>query len=88
MLETPAAAKWLKMTPRQLLAGSRGKRAKIPAFWINKRVVRFHPRTIITKFAQDAGLPFELVASAFNLRVSDNSSTETKSSNDDSNHQN
>lgn len=62
MMETSEAAKWLRMKPRQLLAAAKGPDAKIPGFWINERVVRFHPRTIIARLARDAGLPFEVVA--------------------------
>ncbi|HVU07823.1 MAG TPA: hypothetical protein VHG89_04690 [Verrucomicrobiae bacterium] len=68
MLETEDAAKWLKIPSRQLLANSKGQNAKIPGFWINQRVVRFHPRTIIAKLAHDAGLPPELVAAMFGLK--------------------
>ena len=68
MLDTAAAAKWLKIKPRRLLADSKGPRAKIPAFWINRRLVRFHPRTIIAKFANDAGIPPEVIAAMFGLR--------------------
>ncbi len=69
MLETPEAAKWLKLKPRRLLADAKGRRAKIPGFWINRRVVRFHPRTIIAKFANDAGVPIEVIGAMFELKI-------------------
>ncbi len=65
MMEAPQAAKWLKMSQRQLLAESKGKGAKIPGFWLNRRVVRFHPRTIITSFARDTGLTPDFIAAMF-----------------------
>ncbi len=67
MLPTVEAAKWLNLKPRRLLADSKGKKAKIPGFWINERVVRYHPRTIIAKLAFDAGVPKEAIAASLCL---------------------
>ncbi|MEI6195255.1 MAG: hypothetical protein WCS42_13090 [Verrucomicrobiota bacterium] len=45
-LQTPAAtANWLSMSEYALLENARRK--KIPSVVINKRVIRFHPRTIL-----------------------------------------
>lgn len=60
------AAAWLRMSERELAVKSRGgKKARIPGFWINQRVVRFHPRTVLAKMAADQGVPFEVIAAAF-----------------------
>lgn len=67
MLETDPAAKWLKMKPRELLLKSKGRNRKVPGFWINKRVVRFNPRTIIAKMASDAGVAPEIIAASFGI---------------------
>ncbi|HEV2330555.1 MAG TPA: hypothetical protein VGY56_17380 [Verrucomicrobiae bacterium] len=64
ILDAPEAARWLKITPRMLLSESQGERAKIPGFWLNDRVVRFHRQIILAKLAHDAGLPPELIAAA------------------------
>lgn len=68
LLETKDAAKWLGMRERDLRARSKGKRAKIPGFWINCQVVRFHPRTILAKLAADAGVDPEVIAASMNLK--------------------
>ena len=70
MLKTEDAAKWLRMKPGELLEKSRGgKRAVIPAFWLNQRVVRYNPRTIIAKLAADAGVSSEVISAMFNLKI-------------------
>jgi len=70
MLETAEAAKWLRMRPRDLLAKTKGRKPEIPAFRINSKVVRFHPRTIVCKLAADAGLSPELISASLNLKGS------------------
>ena len=62
MLELPEAAKWLKMSEREVLAKSKGRSPKIAAYWLNRRVVRFHPRAIIAKMAKDNGAPLEFIS--------------------------
>lgn len=44
-------AEWLKMSPVTLAAKSKGADATIPGVWINARVVRFHPRTVLERLA-------------------------------------
>ena len=44
-------AAWLNMAPSTLAAKSKGTDAPIPGIWINARLVRFHPRTILARFA-------------------------------------
>jgi hypothetical protein len=68
LMETPEAAKWLKVNPRLLLDESRGQKAKIPGFWINDRTVRYHRKFILAKLAHDAGLPTELIAAVLSER--------------------
>lgn len=65
LLELPDAAKWLKLSEREVLAKSKGRSPKIAAYWINKRVVRFHPRAILAKMALDNGAPVEFVGAMF-----------------------
>ena len=68
MLKTEEAAKWLGLSTRALVASSKGRKAKIPAFWINQRVVRYHPRTIIAKLASDAEVAPEVIAESLNRK--------------------
>lgn len=56
------AAEWLQMSPEKLSAHSKGRRARIPGVWINARVVRFHPRTVIAKLADEAGVSPEVIS--------------------------
>ena len=55
MLEPEPAAKWLKITKRDLLEKSRQR--LIPVFELGPKTLRFHPRTIIAFFSRKAGLP-------------------------------
>lgn len=64
MLTLEECAAWLKLNARALAAKSKGRRASVPAIWLNSRVVRFHPRTIVAKFAAEAGVPFEVIAAS------------------------
>ena len=64
LLTLEEAAAWLRQHPRILVTKTKGRRPKIPAFWENQRVVRFHPRTILAKLAADAGVPSEVVAAS------------------------
>jgi hypothetical protein len=71
-LDTPltlneAAAIW-RLSPRELAAKSKGRRAQLPGIWLNARVVRFHLRIMLAKAAHDAGVPLEVIAAAFNLK--------------------
>jgi hypothetical protein len=67
MLTLEQAAKWLGLSPRKLSAKSKGPRAKVPGFWLNTRTVRFHPRTVISKLARDAGLSPETLAASLGI---------------------
>lgn len=69
MLTAEEAAPWLKTTVRNLHEKSKGHRAQIPAFRSGLKGPRYHPRTIITKMALDAGLSLEAVAASFGLRI-------------------
>jgi hypothetical protein len=59
------AAKWLGMSKGKLLVAAGGSRPKIVGFWINERVVKFHPRTVLAKMAADAHVPLEAIAASF-----------------------
>jgi hypothetical protein len=54
-----------KITPH-----TKGRNPKIPAIWINERVVRFHPRTVLAKFAADAGVRMEIIAASYGASFS------------------
>jgi hypothetical protein len=63
-----AAALW-RIQPEALSAKSKGRRAQIPGIWLNQRLVRFHPRMMLAKAAHDAGVPIEVIAAAFNIKL-------------------
>lgn len=68
MLDADSAAKWLRLSKRELFAKSRGRGAPITAFRMSRKSVRFNPRTIIAKMARDAGVPESLIAASLNLK--------------------
>jgi hypothetical protein len=49
---------------RTVLEKSKGRRPAIPVFRLGK-IFKYHPRTIIAKLAQDAGVNPELIAASF-----------------------
>lgn len=65
MLEPDAAAKWLRLTKRDLLEKARLE--IIPKFSIGVKTLRFHPRTIIAKLASDAGVTPQIIAASFSI---------------------
>ena len=69
LLTLDECSDWFRLNKRDLSEKSKGKRPPIPGFWINRKVVRFHPRTIIAKLASDAGVPPEVIAASFNLKT-------------------
>jgi len=58
-------ARWLRLRPRDVAAKARGLRPKIPAIRLGRKTLRFHPRTILAKFAADAGVPLAVVQASF-----------------------
>lgn len=72
LLTLEEAARLWRMSPRELAAKSKGPRAPIPGYWINRRVVRFHPRAMFAKAAHDAGMPAHLIAAMFDLQPRNN----------------
>ncbi len=58
---------------RELAGKTKGRSPRIPAFRVNQRVIRYHPRTIITKLAHDAGVPFEIIAASFGVLTKEKS---------------
>jgi hypothetical protein len=60
ILTLEECAAWLVLRPRDLLEKVRAGR--IPAIKLNKRVLRFHPRTVLLKL----GVPSEAVGMAKN----------------------
>ena len=69
MLTTEQAADWLGLSERDLLKKSRGNRAAIPAFGLGHKTKRFHPRTIITRLAQQAGVSADSIAAGFGIQT-------------------
>jgi len=69
MLNSEQCAKWLGLSEQRFLKKTRGRKAKIPAFPLNGRVIRFHPRTIIAKLATDAGVPMPVIAASFGMTM-------------------
>ena len=69
MLDLETASKWLGISQERLLPKCKGRKPSIPAFWLNRRVVRFHPRTIISKLAADAGVAPEVIAASLALNA-------------------
>ena len=65
MLHLDEAAKWLGMKSVELSTRSRSPGGSIPAFRINGKTVRYHPRTIIAKLAHDSGVPLEAIGASF-----------------------
>jgi hypothetical protein len=65
-----AAAIW-RMEPRELSAKSKGRNPSIPGIWINKRVVRFHPRAMLAHAAASGGVKPEVVSAMFNLKFAE-----------------
>lgn len=69
-LLTPGeAARWLGLSEQRLMLKTRGRNAPIPAFRVNQKVVRFHPRTILAKLARDAGVPFDVIAASYGMII-------------------
>jgi len=69
MLTREQAAAWLHMTVRDLAAKSAGLKPKIPVFKLGHKTVLYHPRTVIAKMANDAGVPAHLIAASFGMHV-------------------
>jgi hypothetical protein len=67
LLTLEECSEWIGLNKRDLSAKSKGRRAVIPGFWINRKVVRFHPRTVLAKLARESGVPESLIAAAFSF---------------------
>lgn len=65
LLNVEDASRWLGLSEREVLEKSKGRSPKILGYWINQRVVRFHPRAVLAKMAKDNGAPAEFIASMF-----------------------
>jgi hypothetical protein len=59
------AAQWLRMAPRKLAELSRGRRPRIPSVRISNKIVLYHPRTILAKYAEDQGVKPATIAASF-----------------------
>jgi hypothetical protein len=68
MMEPARAAQWLNLSVQALLARSRGRGAIIPSVQCGVRLTRYHPRTIIAKMANDAGVPVEVIMASMNVK--------------------
>jgi hypothetical protein len=67
MLTREEAAAWLQLTIADLAKKSAGPKPVIPVFRLGHKSARYHPRTIITKLAQDSGRSFEQIAASFGM---------------------
>ena len=65
LLTPTECAEWLQISTGVLSEQSQGRRARIPAIHITQRSVRYHPRTILAKFAAEGGVAPEIIAAAF-----------------------
>jgi hypothetical protein len=70
LLTLDEAAKVWRMTPSELSEKSKGRNPAIPGIWLNKRVVRFHPRAMFAHCAHNSGVKPEIIAAMFNLQLS------------------
>jgi hypothetical protein len=64
LLSLDDAATWLGISAQRLRAKTIGRRPPVPAFRLNRRVMVFHPRTILAKMAADAGVSAEVIAAS------------------------
>lgn len=69
MLTPDQAAEWLQIPKRTLAQKSTGRRAEIPCFRPSPRFPRYHPRTIIAKLAQEAGVKPEIIAASLGINL-------------------
>lgn len=67
MLDADSAASWLKISRRELLDKSRGRKPVVPGFHIGPRTLRFHPRTIIACLATREGVDPQTIAASMVL---------------------
>ena len=65
LLTLEECAAWLRIERHALSRKSSGRRAAIPAIRNGRSFIRFHPRTVLAKFAHDAGLSPEVIAASF-----------------------
>jgi hypothetical protein len=56
---------WLSISPQTVLQKSKGRNPEIPAVRIGARILRWHPRTLLAKWAIEGGLSDATVAVAF-----------------------
>jgi hypothetical protein len=63
MLTPARAAKWLGISQRNL--GEKNRKGVIPAIRLGHKTIRYHPRTVITKLALDAGTSPKVIAAMF-----------------------
>ena len=72
-LNSREAAEWLGITQPVLVNKKiKGRNPEIPAFCIGNKSYRYHPRTIITKLAKDAGVPFDVIVASLGESKDDN----------------
>jgi len=68
-LLTPAeCAEWLRIDRATLSRHSQGRQPRVPAIRAGGQTVRYHPRTILAKFASEAGMSPEAVAASLNQK--------------------
>jgi hypothetical protein len=67
MLTRDQAAQWLQVQPRYLAEDAMQLKPKIPVFRPSRKVVRYHPRTILAALARQSGVPVEVVAASYGI---------------------
>lgn len=65
LLTLDEASEWLRMNAKVLLQKTRGRKPMIPCIRFGRKGIRFHPRTILAKFAAEQGVSESLIAAAF-----------------------
>jgi hypothetical protein len=67
LLTRDQCAEWLQVEARYLAEDAMEVKPKIPVFRPSRKVVRYHPRTILSKLAREAGVPMEVIAASYGL---------------------
>jgi len=69
-LTADECAKWLGISKAMLLSKCKGRRPSIPGFWLNQRVVRFHPRTVLHALQRQTGISDQAIEAIARLSSS------------------
>lgn len=67
LLTLEEGAAWFRLTTATLRLHIAGRRPLIPSIHPSHKFIRFHPRTILAKFAVDSGVPLEVIAASYGI---------------------